>query len=231
MDVAVDVYVAVPLLFTVLAVLIASLYMRLRPSAASVGEQEAEASKVKESGAGEEEEEVAAAAGAGGEEDAEEAKAAPAADQQTAKGGLPVEEVGAGEGDPQKLEKAANSEKGAVSPGEGEGEERSPPAPQPKREPTAPEEKLHKEEDEAEIENTKKSLPDEGTDDLVDEYRPGKIRGSSYEKTLTREELEEEQRIQREQLAAIFTLMKEKNETFGDMSEKDMEEQLKLYSL
>ncbi|XP_072339445.1 uncharacterized protein [Scyliorhinus torazame] len=232
MDVAVDVYVAVPLLFTVLAVLIATLYMRLRPSAASVGEQEAAAaaSKVEESGAGErEEEEVAAAAGAGGEEAAEEAKAAPAADQQTAKGGLPVEEIGAGEGDPQKPEKAGNSEKGAVPPGEEE--DRSPPAPQPKREPTAPEETLQKEEDEAEIESTKKSLPDEGTDDLVDEYRPGKIRGSSYEKTLTREELEEEQRIQREQLAAIFKLMKEKNETFGDMSEKDMEEQLKLYSL
>lgn len=38
-------------------------------------------------------------------------------------------------------------------------------------------------------------------------------------------------RIQRQQLAAIFSLMKEKAETFGEMSETDIKEQLKLYDM
>lgn len=38
-------------------------------------------------------------------------------------------------------------------------------------------------------------------------------------------------RVQREQLAAIFRLMKEKSDTFGEMSEGDMKEQLKLYDI
>lgn len=38
-------------------------------------------------------------------------------------------------------------------------------------------------------------------------------------------------RVQREQLTAIFSLMKEKAETFGDMSETDIKEQLKLYDM
>ncbi|CDQ76300.1 unnamed protein product [Oncorhynchus mykiss] len=43
------------------------------------------------------------------------------------------------------------------------------------------------------------------------------------------EELEEEQRVQREQLAAIFQLLKENQETFGEVSERDVEDQ--LYSI
>lgn len=38
-------------------------------------------------------------------------------------------------------------------------------------------------------------------------------------------------RVQREQLAAIFRLMKEKSDTFGEMSEGDMKEQLRLYDI
>lgn len=38
-------------------------------------------------------------------------------------------------------------------------------------------------------------------------------------------------RVQREQLAAIFQLLKDNKETFGDVSEGDMEEQLRLYSI
>ncbi|XP_060700503.1 matrix-remodeling-associated protein 7-like isoform X1 [Hemiscyllium ocellatum] len=221
MDLAVDVYVAVPLLFTVLAVIIASLYLRFRPS--DPREQDA-SSKVDGSKADEEpkrkdSEEVKKP------EDVQEEQAEKRDEEpEKAKGKLPVEDIGAGEGNLQNQETTKNSEKEpAVA------EEKTPPTNEAKQEPSNPEEKLKKEED-VDVDSTKKS-PSESADDLVDEYRPGKIRGSSYGKTLTREELEEEQRIQQEQLAAIFKLMKEKKETFGDMSEKDMEEQLQLYSL
>lgn len=38
-------------------------------------------------------------------------------------------------------------------------------------------------------------------------------------------------RVQQEQLAAIFMLLKENQEVLGEVTEGDMEEQLKLYSL
>ncbi|KAF0025644.1 hypothetical protein F2P81_022525 [Scophthalmus maximus] len=38
-------------------------------------------------------------------------------------------------------------------------------------------------------------------------------------------------RVQREQLAAIFQLLSDNKETFGETSEGDMEEQLRLYSI
>ncbi|XP_065805800.1 matrix-remodeling-associated protein 7 isoform X2 [Labrus bergylta] len=62
-------------------------------------------------------------------------------------------------------------------------------------------------------------------------YVPGKARSHHLEMMMSTEELEEEQRVQREQLAAIFQLLKENKETFGDVSEGDMEEQLRLYSI
>ncbi|XP_038848011.1 uncharacterized protein LOC120046677 isoform X3 [Salvelinus namaycush] len=62
-------------------------------------------------------------------------------------------------------------------------------------------------------------------------YVPGMLRTSQMEKMMTKEELEEEQRVQREQLAAIFQLLKENQETFGEVSEGDVEEQLRLYSI
>ncbi|TKS89823.1 Matrix-remodeling-associated protein 7 [Collichthys lucidus] len=62
-------------------------------------------------------------------------------------------------------------------------------------------------------------------------YVPGKARSHHLEKMMSTEELEEEQRVQREQLAAIFQLLKDNKETFGDLSEGDMEEQLRLYSI
>ncbi|KAI5103564.1 hypothetical protein C0J45_7145 [Silurus meridionalis] len=40
-----------------------------------------------------------------------------------------------------------------------------------------------------------------------------------------------EHRVQREQLSAILKLLKENQDTFGEVTEKDMEEQLKLYSI
>jgi hypothetical protein len=37
--------------------------------------------------------------------------------------------------------------------------------------------------------------------------------------------------VQKEQLAAIFKLMKDNKETFGEMSDGDMQEQLRLYDM
>ncbi|XP_068162384.1 matrix-remodeling-associated protein 7 isoform X4 [Antennarius striatus] len=62
-------------------------------------------------------------------------------------------------------------------------------------------------------------------------YVPGKARSHHLEMMMSTEELEEEQRVQREQLAAIFQLLQDNKETFGDLSEGDMEEQLRLYSI
>ncbi|KAM7381357.1 hypothetical protein PAMA_012276 [Pampus argenteus] len=62
-------------------------------------------------------------------------------------------------------------------------------------------------------------------------YVPGKMRSHHLEMMMSKEELEEEQRVQREQLAAIFQLLKDNTETFGEVSEGDMEEQLRLYSI
>ncbi|XP_041672254.1 uncharacterized protein LOC121528746 isoform X2 [Cheilinus undulatus] len=62
-------------------------------------------------------------------------------------------------------------------------------------------------------------------------YIPGKARSHHLQMMMSTEELEEEQRVQREQLAAIFQLLKDNKETFGDVTEGDMEEQLRLYSI
>ncbi|XP_022045602.1 matrix-remodeling-associated protein 7-like isoform X2 [Acanthochromis polyacanthus] len=77
-----------------------------------------------------------------------------------------------------------------------------------------------------------------GINDAVDsndsnslKYVPGKARSHHLEMMMSKDELEEEQRVQREQLAAIFQLLKDNKETFGDVSEGDMEEQLRLYSI
>lgn len=38
-------------------------------------------------------------------------------------------------------------------------------------------------------------------------------------------------RVQKEQLAAIFKLMKDNKETFGEMSDGDVQDQLRLYDM
>lgn len=62
-------------------------------------------------------------------------------------------------------------------------------------------------------------------------YLPGKSRSHHLQMMMSKDELEEEQRVQREQLAAIFQLLKNNKDTFGEVSQGDMEEQLKLYSI
>nr|XP_046210298.1 matrix-remodeling-associated protein 7-like isoform X4 [Oncorhynchus gorbuscha] len=74
-------------------------------------------------------------------------------------------------------------------------------------------------------------IPDMEVVEVPLKYVPGMLRTSHMEKMMTKEELEEEQRVQREQLAAIFQLLKENQETFGEVSEGDVEEQLRLYSI
>ncbi|XP_067286700.1 uncharacterized protein [Pseudorasbora parva] len=71
--------------------------------------------------------------------------------------------------------------------------------------------------------------PDTGNKPL--KYMAGMLRTCQLEKMMTKEELEEEQRIQQEQLAAIFQLLRDKEDTFGEVTESDLQEQLKLYSI
>ncbi|KAL7861021.1 hypothetical protein AOLI_G00173700 [Acnodon oligacanthus] len=61
-------------------------------------------------------------------------------------------------------------------------------------------------------------------------FKPGKKKAMKFDTRMTKEELEEEQRVQREQLAAIFKLLKDNQDTFGEVTEGDVEEQLKLYT-
>lgn len=62
-------------------------------------------------------------------------------------------------------------------------------------------------------------------------YVPGKARSHHLEMMMSKDEMEEEQRVQREQLAAIFQLLQDNKETFGEVTAGDMEDQLKLYSI
>ncbi|XP_015445260.1 matrix-remodeling-associated protein 7 [Pteropus alecto] len=72
---------------------------------------------------------------------------------------------------------------------------------------------------------------EDGAEAFSFKYSPGKLRGNQYKKMMTKEELEEEQRVQKEQLEAIFKLMKDNKETFGEMSDGDVQEQLRLYDM
>ncbi|XP_045428120.1 matrix-remodeling-associated protein 7 isoform X2 [Pipistrellus kuhlii] len=73
--------------------------------------------------------------------------------------------------------------------------------------------------------------PEEDDGEAFFQYSPGKLRGSQYKRMMTKEELEEEQRVQKEQLAAIFKLMEDNKDTFGEMSRGDVQEQLRLYDM
>ncbi|XP_059684169.1 matrix-remodeling-associated protein 7 [Gavia stellata] len=262
MDVAVDLYLAVPLLFTVLALVLASVFVRLRG-----GEGERAAERPREPAAAE----PAREGGPGGEAAAPEGAGPAAAEGPEDEGGrVPVEEVGAGE---EGKEAAGEQREAAAEPGPAA--EPSPAAAEsiPRQPPAEPREPGHREDAESKIpplgaspgsslghtgqaegvcghealsskaeeeepdsENEKLVVREPEDEDAADEtfsfkYSPGKLRGNQYKSMMTKEELEEEQRVQREQLAAIFRLMKEKSDTFGEMSEGDMKEQLRLYDI
>ncbi|XP_040435314.1 matrix-remodeling-associated protein 7 isoform X4 [Falco naumanni] len=224
MDVAVDLYLALPLLFTVLALVLASVFVRLRGAEGERPQEPAAAEPTREGDPGGEE--------AAGAEPA-------AAEGPEAEGGrVPVEEVGAGEAGKEAAaeQREAAAEPGPAaepSPAAAESIPRPPPA-----EPRDPgqREDAESEEEDLDLENEKLVVREPEDEDAADEtfsfkYSPGKLRGNQYKSMMTKEELEEEQRVQREQLAAIFRLMKEKSDTFGEMSEGDMKEQLRLYDI
>ncbi|XP_039572191.1 matrix-remodeling-associated protein 7 isoform X6 [Passer montanus] len=244
MELALDLYLAVPLLCTVLALVLASVFLRLRGGG---GERAAEPAREGGPGA----EAAAAAADKGPEDEGSR---------------VPVEEVGVGdegkEAVAEQREEAAEPGPAAEpSPAAAESIPRQPPEEprhppeqprqppeeprQPPEEPRQPPEQprlpAHREdaeskEEEVDSENEKLVVREPEDEDAADEkfsfkYSPGKLRGNQYKSMMSKEELEEEQRVQREQLAAIFRLMKEKSDTFGEMSEGDMKEQLRLYDI
>ncbi|KAM3660730.1 matrix-remodeling-associated protein 7 isoform X1 [Ammospiza caudacuta] len=273
MELPVDSYLAVPLLFTVLALVLASVFLRLRGGG---GERAAERPRGPAA-------EPAREGGPGGE--------AAAAGPEDEGSRVPVEEVGVGgEGKEAVTEqREAAEEPGPAaepSPAATESIPRQPPEEprqtpeeprqtpeeprQPPEEPRQPghredaESKIpplgaspgsglghtgqaedtrghealssHAEEEEVDSENEKLVVREPEDEDAAEEtfsfkYSPGKLRGNQYKSMMSKEELEEEQRVQREQLAAIFRLMKEKSDTFGEMSEGDMKEQLRLYDI
>ncbi|KAM9222257.1 matrix-remodeling-associated protein 7 [Leptosomus discolor] len=269
MEVAMDWYLAVALLSTVLAVVLASIFVIMRR-----GEGERAAERPREPAAAAAAE-PAREGGPGGETAAaEEEEGAGAVEGPEDEGGrVPVEEVGAGE---EGKEEAAGERREAAAAEPGPAAEPTPAAAEsivPRQPPAEPREPGHREEAESKIpplgaspesslghtgqaedggghaalsskaeeedpdsENEKLVVREPEDEDAADEtfsfkYSPGKLRGNQYKSMMTKEELEEEQRVQREQLAAIFRLMKEKSDTFGEMSEGDMKEQLRLYDI
>ncbi|KAM4662402.1 matrix-remodeling-associated protein 7 isoform 2-T2 [Discoglossus pictus] len=164
-----DYSVTVPLIFTVLAVLLATLIIKLR----KVPSQEAQ----------EEEKEIV-------EELREETeKKEEELDREKTEAGVPVEEVGTVDDLPQ--EEVKEEEQEIVT-------EQS--APQERRGSShSSQEEDSKEEDfDAESDKVLKISEADDADDesLPFQYLPGKLRGSEFEKMLTKEELEEEQRTE-----------------------------------
>ncbi|XP_066056358.1 matrix-remodeling-associated protein 7 isoform X3 [Chamaea fasciata] len=254
MDLAVDLYLAVPLLFTVLALVLASVFLRLRGGGgerAAEGPREPAAEPAREGGPGGE----AAAAAAGPEDEGSR---------------VPVEEVGVGD---EEKEAVAEQRDAAAEPGpaakpspaaaesiprQAPQEPRQPPQEprqppqeprqppqeprqppqeprQPPQEPRQPghredaESKIpplgaspgsslghtgqaedtsghaalssHEEEEEVDSENEKLVVREPEDEDAADEtfsfkYSPGKLRGNQYKSMMSKEELEEEQRIE-----------------------------------
>nr|XP_005297603.1 matrix-remodeling-associated protein 7 isoform X2 [Chrysemys picta bellii] len=254
MDVAVDLYLAVPLLFTVLAVILASVFVKLR---ATEGDKTAETAKGEGSQgkeATEQGEERKDGEGEGKEGEALKEEGIPRGekDEEGAKDEgrrIPVEEIGVEEGKAKRAEEneeqQTKEEAVAVAARTAKADKQS--HPQEMNIPRQAAEVVEEEEEEEEDDDDESKEEDQDWEkerlvvnepDLDDadekisfKYSPGKLRGNQYKTMMTKEELEEEQRVQREQLTAIFRLMKENSETFGEMSEGDMKEQLKLYDM
>ncbi|OPJ88731.1 matrix-remodeling-associated protein 7 [Patagioenas fasciata monilis] len=143
MDVAVDWYLVVPLLFTVLAIVLASVFVRLRR-----GEGERPVERPREPAAAEPARE--GGPGSGGEAAPE--GAGPAEGSEDERGRLPVEEVGAGEEEEKKKEAAVEQREEAAEPGPAA--EPSPAAAEsiiPRQPPAEPREPVHREDAESKI--------------------------------------------------------------------------------
>ncbi|XP_040186042.1 matrix-remodeling-associated protein 7 isoform X1 [Rana temporaria] len=204
-----DFSLTVPLIFTALAVILAMLWMKLRSAGEKQPAEESHEEEVKEKVVETLEEE---------QKDKEDHATEEEVPEWTET--VPVEEVGAME----ELTEAKESETDAA-----ECAEETTPSSQ-----SSQEEEDSKEED-VETENDKvlkiSEADDADDEDFSFKYVPGKLRGSDFEKMLTKDELEEEQRVQREQLGAIFRMMENNQETFGMMSDVDLKDQLRLYNM
>ncbi|XP_069807651.1 matrix-remodeling-associated protein 7 [Dendropsophus ebraccatus] len=213
MEQAGDFSMTIPLIVTALAVILATLIVKLR---AAKDKKPDEATQV------EEKETLTEEPSETEEIDKEDLIAEDEVGERTeSDGATSVEEVGTAEEPPQAKENEAEVEECAAK-------ERTPSSHSSQEEEDSKEEDFETESD--------KILKINEADDADDEalsfkYFPGKLRGSDFEKMLTKEELEEEQRVQREQLGAIFKMMENNQETFGMMSDGDLKEQLKLYNM
>ncbi|XP_008102569.2 matrix-remodeling-associated protein 7 [Anolis carolinensis] len=276
---AVDWSFALPLLFTVLAVLLASVFVKLRSSGAKEEEERAE-EKPREAVADAEVDRLAGGEGIPEEKGKEEEEEERGIERRS----VPVENLGAEEkeeeaGGEEERETRERAKEEAAAERTAQ-EEPQPSTTTPARPPQAQAEREEEEaakplrmeaagtsvvgaaslavereqqeeeeedddeddddeeeskEEDQESENEKLVVKEPETEDADEQfsfkYSPGKLRGSQYKAMMTKEELEDEQRVKREQLTAIFSLLKEKPDTFGEMSETDMKDQLRLYDI
>lgn len=168
----------IPLIFTALAVILATLIVKLR---AARGKQPAEA--VQE----EKKDTVAEEPSETEEKDKEEPIAEDEVGERTeSDGAIPVEEVGSVEESAQAKENETEVEECAAK-------ERTPSSHSSQEEEDSKEEDFETESDKV----LKISEADDADDETFSfKYFPGKLRGSDFEKMLTKEELEEEQRAE-----------------------------------
>ncbi|XP_072259931.1 matrix-remodeling-associated protein 7 isoform X2 [Pyxicephalus adspersus] len=170
---------AVPLIFTVLAAILATLWVKLRSTGEKQPVEEPQEEEVKEKVSETLEEE---------QKDKEDHAEEEEVSGGTETGTVPVEEVGAVE----EVTEAKESETDVV-------EKETTPSSQ-----SSQEEEDSKEE-EVEPENDKvlkiSEADDADDEDFSFRYLPGKLRGSDYEKMLTKDELEEEQRTEDKKLS------------------------------
>lgn len=168
----------IPLIFTAIAVILATLIVKLR---AARGKQPAEA--VQE----EKKDTVAEEPSETEEKDKEEPIAEDEVGERTeSDGAIPVEEVGSVEESAQAKENETEVEECAAK-------ERTPSSHSSQEEEDSKEEDFETESDKV----LKISEADDADDETFSfKYFPGKLRGSDFEKMLTKEELEEEQRAE-----------------------------------
>lgn len=168
----------IPLIFTALAVILATLIVKLR---AARGKQPAEA--VQE----EKKDTVAEEPSETEEKDKEEPIAEDEVGERTeSDGAIPVEEVGS-------VEESAQAEENETEVEECAAKERTPSSHSSQEEEDSKEEDFETESDKV----LKISEADDADDETFSfKYFPGKLRGSDFEKMLTKEELEEEQRAE-----------------------------------
>ncbi|KAM9119770.1 matrix-remodeling-associated protein 7 isoform 4-T4 [Pangshura tecta] len=211
MDVAVDLYLALPLLFTVLAVILASVFVKLR---ATDGDKAAETAK----GEGSQGKEATEQGEERKEGDAPKEEGVPRGekDEEGAKDEgrrIPVEEIGAEEGkakrageneEPQPEEEAGAAAARTAKAADKQSQPQEMSIPRPAAE-AVEEEEEEDDDDESKEEDqdwekerlvvNEPDLDDAG-EKISFKYSPGKLRGNQYKTMMTKEELEEEQRTE-----------------------------------